>query len=59
MSEIRTVLELEAKLMGVSILFEEIVPMAAREWMERIAESQGNCRDMLLLVHLAYWKKIT
>ena len=48
-SEIRNIEDLEAKLADITLPFEEIVPVAAREWMERIAESHGTSREMLLL----------
>lgn len=48
-SEIRNNEDLEAKLADVTLPFEEIVPVAAREWIERIAESHGTSREMLLL----------
>ena len=48
-SEIRNIEDLQAKLVDVTLPFDEIVPVAARDWMERIAESHGTSREMLLL----------
>ena len=48
-SEIRNIQKLEASLADVTLPFEDIVPEAAREWMERIAESHETSREMLLL----------
>ena len=45
-SEIRNIEDLEAKLADITLPFEEIVLVAAREWMERIAESHGTSREM-------------
>ena len=48
-SEIRNIEDLQANLADVTLLFDEIVPVASRDWMERIAESHGTSREMLLL----------
>ena len=48
-SEIRSVEDLEAKLVEVVLPFEEIVPVAAKEWLEKVATSHGTSREMLLL----------
>ena len=48
-SEIQNIEDLQAKLADVTLPFDEIVPVAARDWMERIAESHGTSREMLLL----------
>lgn len=47
-SETRNIEDLEAKLADVTLPFEQIVPVAAGEWMEKIAESHGTSREMLL-----------
>ena len=48
-SEIRSVEDLEAKLADVMLPFEEIVPVAAKEGLEKVATSHGTSRKMLLL----------
>ena len=48
-SKIRNTEDLEVKLADVTLPFDEIVLVAVREWMERIAESHGTSREMLLL----------
>ena len=41
-SEIRSVEDLEAKLADVMLPFEEIVPVAAKEGLEKVATSHGT-----------------
>ena len=48
-SEIRSVEDLEAKLADVMLPFDEIVPVAAKEWLEKVATSHGTSREMFLL----------
>ena len=48
-SEIRNVEDLELKLANIVLPFEEVVPLAAKEWLEKVATSHGTSREMLLL----------
>ena len=48
-SEIRSVDDLEAKLADIMLPFEEIVPEAAKEGLEKVATSHRTSREMLLL----------
>ena len=48
-SELRTIYDLEAKLADVSLPFEEIVPVAVKDWLNVLARSHGTTREMLLL----------
>ena len=48
-SELRTIYDLEAKLADVSLPFEEIVPAAAKDWLNVLARSHGTTREMVLL----------
>ena len=45
-SEIPNIEDLEAKLAGVTLIFEATVTVAAREWMYRIAKSHRAFRGM-------------
>ena len=47
--EIRNVEDLEAKLVDVMLPFDEIVTVAAKEWLEKVATGQGTSREMFLL----------
>ena len=47
-SEICSVEDLEAKLADFMLPFEEIVPVAAKEWLEKVT-SHGTSQEMLLL----------
>ena len=48
-SELCTIYDLEAKLADVSLPFEEIVPVAVKDWLNVLARSHGTTREMLLL----------
>ena len=46
-SELCTIYDLEAKLADVSLPFEEIVPVAVKDWLNVLARSHGTTREML------------
>ena len=48
-SEICSVEDLEAKLADVTLPFEEVVLVAAKEWLEKVTTSHGTSQEMLLL----------
>ena len=48
-SEFRNFAELKAKLTYVILPFEDIVPVAAKGCLEKVATSHGTSREMLLL----------
>ena len=62
-SEIRNIEDLEAKLADVTLPFDEIVPVAAREWLENCRESRNISRDVITkctnIDECTYWKKLS
>jgi len=59
-SEIRSVKDLEVNLVDVMLALEEIVPVAAKQWLEKVATSHGTQNVAFKCINInehAHWKE--